>query len=73
MTYEIYKYKCRGLYEQHKYLFLLMMTLKIDLQKGYVTFEEFQNFIKGNLGFQREFGSIYFYEIFPLLEELLNL
>lgn len=47
MTFEIYKYKCRGLYEVHKYLFLLLMTLKIDLERGYVSYEEFQVLIKG--------------------------
>ncbi|KAK0165144.1 hypothetical protein PV328_003692, partial [Microctonus aethiopoides] len=47
LTYEIYKYKARGLYENHKYMFILLMTLKIDLQRGSITHEEFQYFIKG--------------------------
>ena len=47
MTYDIFKYKSRGLYETHKFLFVLLMTLDIDLQRGFITFEEFQNFIKG--------------------------
>lgn len=28
-------------------MFVLLMTLKIDLQKEVITYEEFQNFIKG--------------------------
>lgn len=47
MTFELYKYKCRGLYEEHKYLYLLMLTLKIDLQRESISYDEFQNLIKG--------------------------
>ncbi|XP_046493196.1 dynein axonemal heavy chain 8 [Neodiprion pinetum] len=47
LTFEICKYKARGLYENHKYMFVLLMTLKIDLQRGAISYEEFQYFIKG--------------------------
>ncbi|CAL1673550.1 unnamed protein product [Lasius platythorax] len=47
LTYDIFKYKARGLYEIHKYMFILLMTLKIDLQRGSITHEEFQYLIKG--------------------------
>ncbi|XP_045464438.1 dynein axonemal heavy chain 8-like isoform X2 [Harmonia axyridis] len=47
LTYEIFKYKSRGLYEQHKYMFVLLLVLKIDLERIHITMEEFQNFIKG--------------------------
>lgn len=47
LTYEIFRYKARGLYEIHKFMFSLLMTLKIDLQRGVITHEEFQYFIKG--------------------------
>ena len=47
LTLEIFKYKARGLYENHKYMFSVLMTLKIDLQKGVITHNEFQYFIKG--------------------------
>ncbi|OAD58895.1 Dynein heavy chain 8, axonemal [Eufriesea mexicana] len=47
LTYEIFRYKARGLYEIHKYMFILLMTLKIDLQRDAITHEEFQYFIKG--------------------------
>ncbi|XP_018048480.1 PREDICTED: dynein heavy chain 8, axonemal [Atta colombica] len=47
LTYDIFKYKSRGLYEIHKYMFILLMTLKIDLQQNSITHEEFQYFIKG--------------------------
>lgn len=47
LTYDIFKYKSRGLYEIHKYMFILLMTLKIDLQRGSIMHEEFQYLIKG--------------------------
>ncbi|KAG5882158.1 Dynein heavy chain 5, partial [Gonioctena quinquepunctata] len=47
LTFEIYKYKSRGLYEEHKYMFVLLMCLRIDLERETITHEEFQNFIKG--------------------------
>lgn len=47
LTYEIFKYKSRGLYERHKYMFVLLMCLKIDLEREHITHEEFQVFIKG--------------------------
>lgn len=47
LTYAIFKYKCRGLYEVHKTLFTILMTLKIDLERGNITVDEFEYFIKG--------------------------
>ena len=47
LTYEAYCYTSRGLYEEHKFLFTLLMSLKLDLQKGVISIAEFQVFIKG--------------------------
>ncbi|CAB3221710.1 unnamed protein product [Arctia plantaginis] len=47
LTFDVFKFICRGFYEKHKYLFVVLLTLKIDLQREYISFDEFQNFIKG--------------------------
>ena len=47
MTYQIWAYKARGLYETHKLLFTLLLCLRIDLQLGKVKPEEMQVFVKG--------------------------
>jgi len=48
LTFEVFRYTCRGLYETHKFLLVLFLTLKKDLQTGYVKHSEFQVFIKGH-------------------------
>ncbi|NWX18802.1 DYH8 protein, partial [Aegotheles bennettii] len=47
LTFETYSYSVRGLYENHKFLFTLLLTLKIDLERGYVKNKEFQALIRG--------------------------
>ena len=47
LTFEAFRYTCRGLYENHKFLFTLQLALKISLNKGTIRHDEFQVLIKG--------------------------
>ena len=47
MTYEVYKYACRGLYECDKLTYTLLLALKIDLASNKIKREEFSTLIKG--------------------------
>ena len=43
----MYKYAARGLYEKDKFMYTILLALKIDLEKGIVKHAEFQCLIKG--------------------------
>ena len=47
MTFEVFKYSVRGLYEADKMTFTLLLALKIDMAGNKIKREEFMTFIKG--------------------------
>lgn len=47
LTFEVFSYSLRGFYEEHKFLFTILLALKIDLKDRKIKQEEFEVFIKG--------------------------
>ena len=47
LTYRAWFYSTRGLYEDDKLMFTLLMALRIDLRRGKIRYDEFEVLIKG--------------------------
>lgn len=47
LTFETFRYTARGFYEQDKFTFTVLLTMKIALHQNLIRHDEFQIFIKG--------------------------
>ena len=47
LTYSVWKYTDLGLYEKDKFVFKLLMALKIEMNAGRISFREFSLLLKG--------------------------
>jgi len=47
VTYLTFFYMCRGIFERHKLIYTLMLTLKIQIKNGDLSAVEFQTLLKG--------------------------
>lgn len=49
LTFEVFRYIVRGLYEVDKFLYIIFLICKVELNQGKIWMEEFQTFIKGGV------------------------
>ena len=46
LTHELWRYGSRGLYKQHKTLFTLLLAIKVDMQAGRISHDQFMTLSK---------------------------
>lgn len=54
LTYEIYSFGTRGMFEKHKLLFAFLLTLQIQLDQNSIHSQQIQFFLKGNLSLDKQ-------------------
>lgn len=60
LTKSVWKYTSQGLFEQHKFLFTLLLTLKIDMHLGTVSHKEFLFLLKGGASLNMNSVKVFF-------------
>ncbi|ESO02212.1 hypothetical protein HELRODRAFT_65497 [Helobdella robusta] len=53
-TYNLFANVCRSLFEQHKLVFSLYLTVQIEMSKNELTLQEFTFFLTGGVGFENK-------------------
>ncbi|CAH1801914.1 unnamed protein product [Owenia fusiformis] len=53
LTHNVYNYGCTGIFEKHKLLFSLIITIKLEQDLGNVVQDEVDFFIKGNIALEK--------------------
>ena len=53
LTQDCYNYTCRGIFETHKLMFSLQMTLRIHGRRGHARRQQLDFFLKGNLSLEK--------------------
>ena len=53
LTLNVYNYGCTGIFEKHKLLFSFVITIKLEQDRGNLTQDELDFFIKGNLSLEK--------------------
>ncbi|ESO91629.1 hypothetical protein LOTGIDRAFT_122204, partial [Lottia gigantea] len=53
LTHNVYNYGCTGIFEKHKLLFSLQITIKLEQDQSHLGQEELDFFIKGNIALEK--------------------
>ena len=53
LTLNVYNYGCTGIFEKHKLLYSFVITIKLEQDRGNLTQDELDFFIKGNLSLEK--------------------
>ncbi|XP_050408300.1 dynein axonemal heavy chain 10 [Patella vulgata] len=53
LTHNVYNYGCTGIFEKHKLLFSLQITIKLEQDQNNVVQDELDFFIKGNIALEK--------------------
>jgi len=68
LTKSVWKYTSQGLFEQHKFLFTLLLTLKIDMYLGKVSHKEFLFLLKGGASLNMNSVKVFFCKIINIIK-----
>ena len=71
LTKSVWKYTSQGLFEQHKFLFTLLLTLKIDMYLGKVSHKEFLFLLKGGASLNMNSVKVFFFVKLSILYNIL--